>query len=61
VSARTARGMHFFFRLDKPMKSWSRHEGDLQFDVRADGAGVILPPSVHHTGADYGWDRTPKS
>ena len=58
---KTARGMHFFFRIEHPMASWSQHDGRLEFDVRADGTGIILPPSVHISGADYGWGVEPGS
>lgn len=61
----TRKGRHYWFRLpvgwDKPIASWSVHEEDgLDFDVRADGGGVIAPPSVHESGHQYVWaeDRT---
>lgn len=55
----TAQGHHFWFRVAPGTKvpSWSRHEGGVSFDVRADGAGVIVPPSVHPSGKVYQWVR----
>jgi hypothetical protein len=55
----TARGRHYWFRTapGSPVKSWSVHEGDIQFDVLADGKGVMAPPSPHPNGTNYGWIR----
>lgn len=61
---KTAKGLHWYFRLDddEVVPSWSRHaqeNGGVSFDVRAEGAGVIAPPSLHQTGVVYKWLRTP--
>lgn len=66
----TSKGTHYWFRLpeDWPddeagaILSWSVHPGknathDISFDVRADGTGVIAPPSVHETGHVYKWSN----
>lgn len=61
---KTARGHHFYFRIDPDdaIASWSHHdpETDLHWDVRADGGGVIVPPSTHETGISYEWVRGPE-
>jgi putative DNA primase/helicase len=66
---KTAKGMHWYFRLDEDeiVPSWSRHDlgadqnggGAVAFDLRSEGAGVIAPPSIHQTGIVYKWVRTP--
>jgi putative DNA primase/helicase len=61
---KTVKGMHWYFRLadGEVVPSWSRHDlGDdgIAFDLRAEGAGVICPPSIHQTGVVYKWLRTP--
>jgi hypothetical protein len=55
----TSRGHHYWFRTEpgSPVKSWSVHEGDIQFDVLGDGKGVMAPPSPHPSGTAYGWIR----
>ncbi|HXJ63896.1 MAG TPA: bifunctional DNA primase/polymerase, partial [Actinomycetota bacterium] len=59
TTAKTRQGHHYWFRLpaNTPVASWSYHKGDVQFDVRADGTGVIVPPSVHESGHVYEWVR----
>lgn len=56
------RGRHYWFRLDPTdrVASWSEHKG-VSFDVRAEGTGVIAPPSVHESGETYCWVRGPES
>jgi len=60
----TAKGHHYYYRIDNddPVASWSHHDADtaLSWDVRADGTGVIAPPSVHANGHTYTWIRTPE-
>jgi hypothetical protein len=66
----TSKGTHYWFRLpeDWPedeagaVLSWSVHPGkssqhNISFDVRADGTGVIAPPSVHESGHVYAWSN----
>lgn len=64
TQSRTSKGTHYWFRIPeswrgKSIKSWSKHplkEGENRsFDFRADGTGVIAPPSVHETGVVYTW------
>lgn len=54
----TRKGHHYYFRIgpDETVNSWSYHEGDIGYDLRAEGAGVIAPPSVHETGFVYTWE-----
>lgn len=58
----TAKGHHYWFRVPfddegepEQIESWSTHDGALDFDVRAEGTGVIAPPSVHESGFRYEW------
>ncbi|MFJ4708417.1 bifunctional DNA primase/polymerase [Streptomyces anulatus] len=50
-------GKHLHFRIpvddDRPWKSHSNAE--IGYDFRADGAGVVLAPSVHKCGRPYRW------
>lgn len=66
---KTRKGHHYWFKIPddwpegKSIESWSVHPGreedpeGLSFDVRADGTGVIAPPSVHESGHQYVWER----
>jgi putative DNA primase/helicase len=58
---KTAKGRHFHFRIgaDEIVESWSLHDGDVQFDFRAEGTGVVAPPSIHANGTVYKWLRSP--
>lgn len=57
---KSRKGHHYWFRIpddyNQPIKSWSVHDGELEFDVRADRTGVIVPPSVHESGFVYEWE-----
>lgn len=66
---RTSKGRHYWFKIpdewpeDQPIHSWSVHPGKgddhkVSFDVRADGTGVIAPPSTHESGLVYKWERS---
>lgn len=60
---RTARGFHYWFRIDGPFESWAvKSDEGASFDVRADGSGVIAPPSIVQSAAApdghrYEWVR----
>lgn len=58
---KTRKGHHYWFRIPEDhtgkVASWSVHNDEYDFDVRADGTGVIVPPSVHETGHVYTWER----
>jgi len=58
---RTAKGRHFYFRIgpDEVVDSWSEHNGEVELDFRAEGSGVVAPPSIHQSGMVYTWLRTP--
>lgn len=55
ASVKTGKGMHFYFRLpaDRTVMSWSEHEGEISFDLRAENTGVIAPPSTHESGRKW--------
>lgn len=57
ASVVTRKGKHYYFRIasDETVASWSHHDEKGSFDVRAEGTGVIAPPSVHETGHVYTW------
>lgn len=51
--SKTSRGLHLFFKYPRGGKFPSfKGQG---FDLQSDGKYVIIPPSVHPTGAIYSW------
>lgn len=63
---KTSKGHHYWFRIPsswtKIIQSWAVHPetnetDNISFDFRAEGGGVIAPPSVHETGHVYAWTR----
>lgn len=59
-SVKTRKGRHYWFRMPpefERVQSWSYAEGDIRFDVLADGKGVMAPPSPHPDGGFYEWVR----
>lgn len=64
---KTRKGHHYYFKIpadwpaEQTISSWSVHDSkdpdSTSFDVRADGTGVILPPSVHESGHVYKWEK----
>lgn len=63
----TSRGHHYYFRIPKGVRVKGRgnHQGGEsgEWDLRAEGGGVIAPPSVHESGRVYSWapDRGPSA
>jgi hypothetical protein len=56
--ASSGRGQHFYFRLaeGESRKGRSSPGGDSgKWDLRADGGGVVAPPSTHPNGKQYRW------
>lgn len=58
VRTGSGRGFHYWFRLgDRPQKSRAAHHGDMKWDLRGDGGGVIIPPSWHdEVEGQYEWE-----
>lgn len=69
AQVKTSKGTHYWFKIPdswpdgEPIHSWSVHPdkdddpNGPSFDVRADGTGVIAPPSTHESGHIYTWER----
>lgn len=58
TQVRTGQGAHFYFRLAEGQSERGRSSpgGDAgKWDLRAEGGGVVAPPSVHPTGRMYEW------
>ncbi len=63
---KTSKGHHYWFRIPEghdPIPSWSQNnaqkDAGILFDVRAEGTGAIVPPSIHESGHVYEWVRGP--
>lgn len=54
---RTGNGYHFYFRLPEGAKVRGRSSSDskVKWDIRAEGGGVVAPPSIHESGRQYRW------
>ena len=50
-------GYHLWFKTDKAMRSYVNES--VGIDLRADGAQVIVPPSIHISGRRYEWEIGP--
>ncbi len=62
TSVRTGNGFHFYFRLREGQieRGRSSDGGETgKWDIRAEGGGVIAPPSIHPSGRVYEWLRDP--
>jgi hypothetical protein len=59
VTAKTARGRHYFFDVgDGPAVTTSGVLGS-KLDTRGDDSYVVAPPSIHPSGKTYRWERPP--
>lgn len=61
----TGNGWHFYFELEDDGKvyrgrSSSGDTGSGKWDLRAEGGGVVAPPSIHPSGRVYEWTRGPE-
>lgn len=62
TAVRTGNGWHFYFQLEpgEIRRNTSNEDGATgKWDIRAEGGGVVAPPSVHPTGRVYEWERGP--
>ena len=62
TAVRTGNGWHFYFQLEpgEVRRNMSNEGGPTgKWDIRAEGGGVVAPPSVHPTGRVYEWERGP--
>jgi len=58
VVAETGNGWHYYFRYKDGIKNYVRiAEG---IDIRGDAGYAILPPSIHSSGKQYKWYRSPE-
>jgi len=53
----TGKGYHLHFRIPPDdAREWPSHsDNELGYDLRGDGGGVVIPPSVHASGRTYEW------
>lgn len=64
ASVKTSGGHHYYFKLEpgQTERGRSSQGGDQgKWDLRAEGGGVIAPPSVHESGWVYEWTRGPEA
>lgn len=50
-------GYHLWYKTDRAMRSYVNDE--VGIDLRADGAQVVVPPSIHISGRRYEWEIRP--
>ncbi len=51
-------GYHIWFHTQIAMRSYANAE--MGVDLRADGAQIVVPPSLHRSGKRYEWEISPK-
>ncbi len=56
---RTSRGSHAYYRYPETGRVANSVNAKVKIDIRAEGGYVIAPPSVHLSGVEYTWQRTP--
>lgn len=62
TAVKTGGGWHFYFALEPgELHRNQSNEDDVsgKWDIRAEGGGVIAPPSIHESGRVYEWERGP--
>jgi len=59
VIVKTSKGWHLWFRHPGESLGNRVRVADVGLDVRADGGYVVVPPSIHPTGFEYEWVRSP--
>jgi hypothetical protein len=60
VRVKTGKGYHYYFRHPgTPVGNRGKMFGRADLQLRADGGYVVLPPSVHPSGARYEWEIDP--
>lgn len=61
VRVKTSKGHHYYFHVpgNDMARGWSVHDGGIDFDIRGNGQGVVVPPSVHESGFQYEWVQAP--
>ena len=60
VVSKTAKGEHYFFRIEGDTSIRNSVRVLPEIDTRGDGGYVIVPPSNHRTGVEYLWKRSPE-
>jgi hypothetical protein len=53
LTVKTARGYHFYLRMDKPSRSFKIENNGVHIDIKGEGGYVVAPPSLHPTGCIY--------
>jgi hypothetical protein len=50
--------LHYWFQLgEQDQESRAAHHDKMHWDLRSDGGGTVLPPSIHESGHEYVWVR----
>jgi len=59
--ARTGRGRHLVFSVPPDARVASSKKLLTEVDLRSDGAYIVVPPSIHPSGATYTWVISPRT
>ncbi|MER6157527.1 phage/plasmid primase, P4 family [Streptomyces sp. NPDC001868] len=53
----SGKGKHLHFRIrEDDERAWPSHsDNEIGYDFRADGTGIVMPPSFHKSGRRYEW------
>lgn len=65
LTVRTGSGAHYYFKMPADVDLNNRARITVRgqktaLDVRADGGYVVVPPSIHPSGAAYQWEAGPR-